>query len=177
MFSWHHMPSSPKAEPFPAWKLGGIRRHPSYHGVMTKEAAELKLKQQARNSYLTRYDSNNSSYMLSVMRREGLRPQKSVHFTIKTTKKDKRKQYEVVGTQRKFDYISELLEFYLHAKLDMSAKITHENNTEDVDGDVFDDDESEKTLRVLTGLKQYNFNYITIKVNIQSSQVAKDLKI
>lgn len=105
-------------EALPDWAFRGINQHPSYHGVITQEEAEEKLGGKFHSCYLTRYDRKISSYMLSVATlTRNDRNFSFKHFLITIVNNE----YELQDTGKRFKFISQLLEFYLH-------------NSEEIDG-------------------------------------------
>ena len=101
------------------WKVKDIKDHPSYHGAMTGNQAELKLRKYGGNCYLLRYSEKHKAFVLSVLARnddedeEELDEAFHANFTLKITKKDDgEKIYEIEGSEAHFESIYELLECY-----------------------------------------------------------------
>ncbi len=108
--------------------------NPSFHRIMSKEEAEQKLENHGSSNtcYLTRYDAAEKKYYLSVLtQKEDAEECKPItyHFILKITRKglsnrhrrsrrdededsNFEPEYELEGTQMKFDRVSELLNFY-----------------------------------------------------------------
>lgn len=114
----------------PSWAFKGINQHPSYHGVITQEEAEQRLSKIRFNCYLTRFNRKNASFMLSVATLQA-NNRNFMHLIITITNNE----YEVKNTGKRFCYISELLEFYLH------------NFQEDADSKKIQDDDIKTLLR------------------------------
>ena len=99
------------------WKLKSkkeaqknISQHQAYQGLMTSEQAQEKLDDQSGNCYLMRYSKTHKKYMLSVSNKtvEGA----VTHYPIKITTEHDFCEYEIEGSAKKFDNISELLLYY-----------------------------------------------------------------
>ena len=90
-----------------------IADHQSYQGPMTGKVAEQKLRDAGKNCYLTRYSSVQKKYVLSVVKRRiNNNPAVFQHFGILITQRYEQNQYEIDGAEKRFDDISELLNFY-----------------------------------------------------------------
>ena len=108
---------------------------PSFHWEMLREDAELKLERHASPTcYLTRYNAATDKFYLSVKKteegKEGCTAATYYHFLLRILnksssppdsppydfelheEKDSEPEYELKGTEKKFDTISELLTFY-----------------------------------------------------------------
>lgn len=89
--------------------------HHSYHGAIKGVEAERTLKEQGGNCYLTRYSEARSVYVLSVFR-GGDKRQQFAHFDILLHFNDEHhhseKMYEIVGTEKRFGSVSDMLNFY-----------------------------------------------------------------
>lgn len=93
-----------------------ITDHPSYHGVINMKGAELKLRQNGGNSFLTRYSKSNQMYVLTVLNyKEG--ESFCRDFKIKFKRENDHSTYEIIGTQLEFNDISRLLDFYQYNPL------------------------------------------------------------
>jgi hypothetical protein len=101
----------------PGWKIRQISRHSSFHGAMSQDTAESKLKKRKSNTFLTRYSESSDQYTLSVRRKT---EDKWIvkHYEIVITKENNKAMYEIVGTGDKFHDIAELLQFYKKNALD-----------------------------------------------------------
>ena len=85
---------------------------PCYHGVMNAKSAESVLRENGGGCFLIRYSQNRKMYILSVLaKREGGK-MAPYHFKIKISKNGAESTYEIEGSERKFNKILELLEFY-----------------------------------------------------------------
>lgn len=51
----------------PEWVLRGMKKHPSFHGSMTRTEAAKELIEFERSCYLTRYSEYNKSCVISVL--------------------------------------------------------------------------------------------------------------
>lgn len=91
-----------------------MSNHPSYHGALGGTEAERKLiLGGADNSYLTRYSEARKMYILSVLNTKGSDDEVRLeHFNLSIKKEDDHNVYEVIGTEKKFDAILTLLDFY-----------------------------------------------------------------
>ena len=86
--------------------------HPAYHSVLKGSKAEALLRQQGHNCYLIRLDGKNK-LRLSVLHKSEKDPVPLFrNFKICIDKKSGITMYEIVGTEIKFDNISNLLEYY-----------------------------------------------------------------
>lgn len=88
-----------------------ITHHPGYIGVKTGKEAESMLKKRGGICYLLRYSESHKKFKLSVLSKENNVPF-SQHFRIKTTSILDQTEYEIEGTSKRFDTISELLAHY-----------------------------------------------------------------
>ena len=103
----------------PEWKLRtgivksvtNIRNHPSFTGPMNGKQAEHKLKQRGGNCYLLRHSEAHKRFKISVLSTEGI-DTLFQHFKIRITTNEDQREYEIEGTTKKFDDISELLVYY-----------------------------------------------------------------
>lgn len=89
-----------------------ISQHLCYHGTMTGICAEEKFKKEFGNCYLVRYSNTHKEYMLSVCGRGDNNDKIIQHFTIKIIPKYDQNEYEIEGSEKKFDDFSELLQYY-----------------------------------------------------------------
>lgn len=107
----------------PSWEIMDMMQSSSFHRVMSRKEAEQKLENQSSDSncYLTRYDAATMQYYLSVMTRHLKGGDASVpsfyHFVLNIAKKKSWQgnfapEYELKGTQVKFDKVSDLLSAY-----------------------------------------------------------------
>ncbi len=84
-------------------------KSPSFHGIMTGREAELILeKHGSEKCYLTHYDATSKVYFLSVKTKTDV----YMHFVIDITRHQNETQHELRGSDKEFDSISELLNFY-----------------------------------------------------------------
>lgn len=115
---------------FPTWQIKHIMLSPSFHRIMNREEAELKLEKQDNSTcYLTRYAPAKKRCYLSVKTQLDDKPVAYYHFAINIMKKGSSQystashyhevdytnyepEYELAGTRMKFDRINELLIFY-----------------------------------------------------------------
>ena len=101
-----------------ALKIKAINEHPSYHGVMTNEEAEAILKKEDSNCYLLRYSRATKSYMLSVMISQDSNPVELIHLVVNIKKKieqPSKSKYELKGTDKRYEHISDLLDHYMNS--------------------------------------------------------------
>ena len=90
---------------------------------MTGAEAEEKLKQHGGNCYLIRYSDANEVYVLSVMRRINKEEPISAHFKLNIIKGNPEGNiYEIEGTEKKFDDLSQLLLYYHSYPIDHRIK-------------------------------------------------------
>lgn len=102
--------NSEYAKAVPIEYIGEMKGHPSFHGTISREEAELQLKKHKSNCFLTRYD--NGVHILTVMavlKEDGRVFQ---HFQLKTHCQNGCYQFEVDGSGNRFDKVSALLDFY-----------------------------------------------------------------
>ena len=102
-----------------SWKIEGISKHPSYHGVVNSTKAMQRLKSFGGNCYLTRYSEERKEFTLSVYKpkeedHEGKETESELfkNFNIFITKQEDEISYEVSGTDKTFKSIAELLNHY-----------------------------------------------------------------
>ena len=99
-------------EAIATWKIREISSHPSYHGAISGSKAEVRLKQQDKICYLTRYSEANEGFTLSVLGR------KNDDWVIQNFKicisntKDDHCVYEIPGAEVEFGDIASLLNYY-----------------------------------------------------------------
>lgn len=86
--------------------------HLSFHGDLSREEAESRLKQHNSNCYLTRYNASTHTHVLSVMATRKESTPVFQHFQINIHNAKGYNQYELDGSEEKFDAISKLLDFY-----------------------------------------------------------------
>lgn len=102
----------------PAWKTKGntfkrdITQHLCYHGPITGEDAKLKLQQQVGNCYLVRYSNSQDQYILSVLKKGDDSAEILQHFVINIETMHYQHEYEIEGSEKRFDDFSRLLQFY-----------------------------------------------------------------
>ena len=91
----------------------GISQHPCYHGPMTGKEAEIKLKEMGGGTfYLMRFSVSRGEQMLSVAGKIEDDTIMTEHFPIKTVSKYDQSEYEIKGSEKRFEDISELLHYY-----------------------------------------------------------------
>lgn len=85
--------------------------HPSFHGSITRVNATTLLFRKGKKCYLTRYSDYHKTCVISALRtsEDGELLQ---HFKLNIATRDEVTKYEIAGTQKGFDSISALLEFY-----------------------------------------------------------------
>lgn len=76
---------------------------------MTRGNAELTLRRNSGTCYLTRQGLHSKQYRLSVQTSDD---GDIIHFKIKGPVKDGRTEYEIPGTENKFEDASKMLDFY-----------------------------------------------------------------
>lgn len=72
-----------------------IEKHPGYHGTISVNKAETRLRKEGGNCHLARYSQKEKMYVLSVCWEETLR-----HFKLNVNYQEN--LYEIVGTQRPY---------------------------------------------------------------------------
>lgn len=113
---WHspveHAPSK--------WKMGmispkdkkRITEHPHFQGPMNAVDARKRLTKKGGKCYLIRFSESHDKYMLSVMGRGDNDTSIFQHFPINITTKHDQSEYEIEGSEKKFEDILQLLEYY-----------------------------------------------------------------
>ena len=104
----------------PTWQIEDITQEKSYWGPMTGSEAELKLRLHGGNCYLTRYSEMKQHYVISVsvMRRKKQQARRQrdclelYNFKLNVTKENSHNEFEIEGTDNKFNSVSSLLEFF-----------------------------------------------------------------
>ena len=98
----------------PAWKLNIVSQDPCYHGEIRLDMAIKLLKQHGGNhSFLIRYSTTGSKYMLVVMTQSQDGKDSYHQFNILIDGRDGGvTTCEIEGSERRFDSISDLLEYY-----------------------------------------------------------------
>lgn len=84
----------------------------NFHGDLSKEDAESRLKKHGSNCCLMRYNAGTHTHILSVMATTKGGTSKFQHFQINICNKDGLNQYKLDGSDEEFDAISKLLDFY-----------------------------------------------------------------
>lgn len=109
-------------EAAPTRQLEEIANHPSYHGAITWEQAEIKLKEHGGNCYLTRYTTGRKVYVLSVMN-DGIQGKEPIirHFNLIIGDKDEN-TCEIQGAKKQFSNIFDLLNFYRTTPVDHAIR-------------------------------------------------------
>ena len=102
-FSENHFVPSPIRQATPQRNL--MKSHKSYHGKITGTEAELLLKRNGGNCYLTRFSENHERYILSVMIMGNL-----MHYEIHIDNIEKK--YGIDETDNEFNTVNEMLTFY-----------------------------------------------------------------
>ena len=92
--------------------LPSITQYPYYHGPISGDEAKERLKLQLRNSFLVRFSETQNKYILSVLKRGDNKTVIFRNFVINTETKLDQHEYEIEGSQKKFDNFSELLNYY-----------------------------------------------------------------
>lgn len=143
----------------PDWKIKEISSHPSFQGIMDGDEAEMLLretmKQQNRDCcHLTRYSDTREEHTLSVLKRkedEGVI--QNFHIIIEK-EDDNTTTFEIFGSQKKFDSIAELLNFYKTNPLNHSIDSIGESATATgaQQTDEFDNGEQHNTNRSVSML-------------------------
>lgn len=95
----------------PSDVMKAMNDHPSFHGSITRVDATTLLFRKGKNCYLTRYSDYHKTCVISALRtsEDGELLQ---HFKLDITICDETIKYEVTGTQKEFEDIFALLEFY-----------------------------------------------------------------
>ena len=114
------------AQAIPTWKLKDIKDIPSYHGALTGNQAESRLKECGGNCYLLRYSVKQKAFVLSVLTRNNDEKVSDntfhVNFTLKIMKgNDNKNTYEIDGSEERFENINELLKCYSMSPLDATV--------------------------------------------------------
>lgn len=88
-----------------------IEKHPGYHGTISANKAESRLKKEGKNCHLTRYSQKKKMYILSVCWEGTVK-----HFQVRVNYQ--RNLYEIEGTQRPYEDFYTLLNFYREYPVD-----------------------------------------------------------
>jgi hypothetical protein len=131
----------------PGWKIRQISRHSSFHGAISQDTAEYKLKKRKSNTFLTRYSESSDQYTLSVRRKT---EDKWVvkHYEIVITNENKETVFEIVGTGEKFHDITELLKFYKKNALDNHITAIGEAVVKEVEEEVLSEEGDSEAIRM-----------------------------
>lgn len=91
-----------------------MQKHPSFHGVVSKNDAELLLMHHSGDCYLTRYNATKCTHVLSVKVTREVDEDGPIlqHFQLVTHSESGHSQYKVAGSEKYFDSISMLLDYY-----------------------------------------------------------------
>ena len=92
--------------------LTGITLYHCYQGSISGKEAKLRLEQQFGNSYLVRFSNSQNKHILSVLKRGDDNAVIFRNFIINTESKLDQHEYEIEGSQKKFNDFSELLNYY-----------------------------------------------------------------
>ena len=103
-------------DPDDNWIIRSMRESISFHGNMCQSEAEAKLREHGSNCFLTRYNKDTRTYLLSVMNISQF-----VEFKITLRKISYLHQFQIEGRKPVFHSIVTLLEFY--HKTPISQKI------------------------------------------------------
>ena len=101
--------------------ITGITQYPCYQGLISADEARQRLEQQPGNSYLVRFSDSQKKYMISVLKRGDENAVIFQNFIINTEAKNDQHEYEIEGSQKRFDNFSDLLDYY--EKYPISAEI------------------------------------------------------
>lgn len=104
----------------PEQKIREFSNHPNFHGAIDANEAESLLRKQNINScYLLRYSESRDEYTLSVLRNK---KDKYVfhNFDIYIEQEEDRATYEISGSEKKFNSIAELIDFFKENPLNHS---------------------------------------------------------
>ena len=111
---------SPRHSALEGWKLkqtiskpqSSVSHHWCYVGVMTSKQAEKILANKEGDCYFIRFSNTHQKYMLSVSKKSVDDTVIYTHYPINITTKYDFCEYEIEGTEKKFDDIMELLHHY-----------------------------------------------------------------
>lgn len=88
-----------------------MKAHPSFHGSISRIEAAKKLIESGRSCYLTRYSEYNKFCVISVLRMSA-NGELLQHLELKIPQDGHRHTFKVAGTEKEFDDVSKLLEYY-----------------------------------------------------------------
>lgn len=94
--------------------------HNSYHGSITGEEAEQRLKMCSDHCYLTRYSEAKECYMLTIYKKKFKKTIK--HFQIFFEHSGSHKVYKIDGKMEEFCGIKEMLMYYESSQIDPDFK-------------------------------------------------------
>lgn len=95
----------------PQWALKAMNSHPSFHGSITRTEAAKMLIESGKNSYLTRYSDYRNFCVISVLR-VSVNGELLQHLELKVPQDSSQHVYKVAGTDKEFENVYKMLEFY-----------------------------------------------------------------
>lgn len=95
----------------PQWALKAMNSHPSFHGSITRTEAAKLLIDSGRNCYLTRYSNYRNFCVISVLR-VSVSGELLKHLELEVPLNSSQHVYKVAGTEKEFENVSKLLEYY-----------------------------------------------------------------